>query len=130
MVGASTSRLIEISCFIGRYSRCPKNKSYSNIHVPIPPQAIYTFLTPHGKLYVANPNEFYVYYVSQRLHCSPVLPLGFARGKAERSRSLTSPFVSSGWSSRQSPQRGEPPHGAGSPMLPHKSILLLRALEL
>jgi hypothetical protein len=75
MVGASTSRLIEISCFIGRYSRCPKNKSYSNIHVPIPPQAIYTFLTPHGKLYVANPNEFYVYYVSQRLHCSPVLPV-------------------------------------------------------
>jgi hypothetical protein len=57
--GASPNCFEEISCFIGRYSRCPKNKSYSNIHVSIPPQAVYTLLTPHGELYKKHSCLYY-----------------------------------------------------------------------
>ncbi|BAZ24458.1 hypothetical protein NIES4073_53530 [Kalymmatonema gypsitolerans NIES-4073] len=74
--GASTSRPVEISCFIGRYSKCPKD--YSIQQHPRSDTSTGSLETPDAPRSLCmqgiRKNSMSVY-VSQVMHCSPVLPV-------------------------------------------------------
>lgn len=88
MVGASTSRLIEISCFIGLYTAMPQEQVIQQ-H----PRSD----TSTGSLYFPDAPRKVVCSESKRILCLLRFPT-FALFTC-----FTSPFVSSGWSSPMLP---------------------------